>query len=615
MKRRTANVILSAIISFGLLFWIFFSFEPYIVVAAIREAKPIEIGVGFLFIVAAYLIRPFRWRIWQSNLTFQEAFELIMIGSMGNNLFPMRLGEFIRAYCTAYRTGEGYGGTAALGSVIIERILDGLVISVIAILGIILVPIQKNLFNLLLIISSFFIFLTIAMLSLVSFDKSGRKLLIKLRSIFPGHLTRLGIEKVFFFLDGLILIRSIRKILFALIISTVVWGLELIGYALIAWSIWPEFTFEVSLIYLPIVKFVSLFPYAIGGIGAVEGAVTYYLSSVGIPGNIALAMVLSQHGFQYCFTVLCGASLYFLRDYSGLPNAKRPESGGGKPISIDLDISRKIQDFSEEFSVELKPEKSIAVSIIIPSYNEQHRMPKTVLETMAWFTSSSYDYEIIIVDDGSIDDTLQIASLFSRQFPNIRCIACPHEGKGAAVKMGMLNASGEYVLFMDADGATPLDQIQKILSPIQNGKDIAIGSRVIQYPGETCVTTSYYRRIIGRIFAGVVNILTMPGIGDTQCGFKAFKKGVIRPIFTRQRIKGFAFDVEILFIARKLGLSIAEIPINWVNQPGSKVNILTDSLKMLIDALRIKWYHRNMAWHNPYLPVNDNNGLDHRFGR
>jgi dolichyl-phosphate beta-glucosyltransferase len=145
---------------------------------------------------------------------------------------------------------------------------------------------------------------------------------------------------------------------------------------------------------------------------------------------------------------------------------------------------------------------------------------------------------------------------------------------------------------MDADGATPLSEVPKLLAALQNGYDVAIGSRVAQHPGEVKVETSLVRRLIGRGFAFFVNLFAFGGIGDTQCGFKMFRREAAAAIFSRQKTVGFAFDVEILFLARQLSMSIVEIPVNWTAQPGSKVNLVTDSLKMLWDIAQIRWLHR-----------------------
>ncbi len=245
--------------------------------------------------------------------------------------------------------------------------------------------------------------------------------------------------------------------------------------------------------------------------------------------------------------------------------------------------------------VELRPMLSsqIELSIVIPAYNEQTRLPRTVLETISWCTAQKLDFELIIADDGSRDETLALARLFEESDIRVRALACPHMGKGSAVRMGMLNAKGRFILFMDADGATPLGEVPKLLSALRSGYDVAIGSRVVQRPDEVNVKTPFYRRIIGRIFAFFVNLFALDGIADTQCGFKMFSHRAALAVFSRQKTVGFAFDVEVLFIARRLFLPIAEIPVNWVAQPGSKVNILSDSIAMLRDISKIRWLHRN----------------------
>lgn len=254
----------------------------------------------------------------------------------------------------------------------------------------------------------------------------------------------------------------------------------------------------------------------------------------------------------------------------------------------------QLAQLSQDLGVQLKEKRRIELSIVIPAYNESIRLPNTMLETVKWCEEHCSDYEIIIVDDGSTDRTLEIGRLFAEYQDKVRCIANPHQGKGAAVRSGMLNSSGEQVLFMDADGATPLEEIAKLRGKLQEGYAVAIGSRIVQTPGETLVVSSLQRKIIGRLFAAIVDLFGVRGIGDTQCGFKIFRKEVIRDIFTRQKLEGFAFDVEILFLAHKLSLRVCEVPINWHNKEGSKVNLILDSMRMLRDVLRLKLIHKNL---------------------
>jgi dolichyl-phosphate beta-glucosyltransferase len=570
---------------------------------SIQNARPDYLVTSLLLIICAYVIRGFRWMIWEKNLKFWNSFKLILIGFMGNNLLPARLGEVLRAHCTAQKTADGYGRTAALASIAIERILDGLVLSVISILGLLFVPINNMLFIALLSVSLAFGLLTASLIVSIRMHKRIRKVFDGINRIFPGHLTQFGKEKINYFLDGLLLIGNFTKLVKAIIVSAFIWIIELAAYYLIANSVFNEVSIKVCLLFLAVVNFASLFPFTVGGFGAIEGAATAFLVSAGIPANQSLAMVLSQHILQFAFTTITGIIFYFTGKYYNLSITKN-KSDAQKTKAAELaskdeiiiEISNQIEGLAVNLAIVKKTKREIFLSIVIPSYNEQKRLPKTVLETIAWCKQNLQSYELIIADDGSTDETPNIAKLFAEQISEISFIACPHMGKGATVRTGMLNASGKYALFMDADGATPLSEIRKLIAKMEEGIEIVIGSRVRQSPGETEVITSLHRRLIGRTFAALVNIFAISGFGDTQCGFKMFKHEIIRDIFTKQKCNGFAFDVEILFIAKKLSLTILELPVNWVNQDGSKVNIMTDSIKMLFDIMRIRWIHREKNW-------------------
>jgi dolichyl-phosphate beta-glucosyltransferase len=318
------------------------------------------------------------------------------------------------------------------------------------------------------------------------------------------------------------------------------------------------------------------------------------------PGRLTVyAWEKATHAGQYLFTTITGGALYLAAGFYRIPFAHPKGTDPCRPAPVPppqvvFEETRSILD-QLRASVELMPpaRSDIQLSIVIPAYNEQARLPRTVLETVRWCTSHSLKFELLIADDGSRDQTLALARLFEEHDGRIRAFACPHMGKGAAVRIGILNARGRFILFMDADGATPLNEIPKLLEALQKGYDLAIGSRVVQHPGEVEVKTPFYRRLISRSFAFFVSFLAVGGIGDTQCGFKMFSRGAAAAIFSRQKTVGFAFDVEILFIARQLALSMAEIPVNWIAQPGSKVNLIRDSTRMLWDVGRIRWLHRN----------------------
>jgi dolichyl-phosphate beta-glucosyltransferase len=264
-----------------------------------------------------------------------------------------------------------------------------------------------------------------------------------------------------------------------------------------------------------------------------------------------------------------------------------------KEVSCEADLQYWTAELADKLAMEKIEKEPVYLSIVVPAYNERQRLPTAIFETILWCRNNIASYEVIIVDDGSSDGTLEAACLFSQFDENVRVLACPHLGKGSAVRMGMLNASGKFVLFMDADLATPLSEIPKLVSALNMGYDLAIGSRIVQKEGpDVEINMTLHRRIIGRTFAAFVKLFGVRGIADTQCGFKMFNAGIIRKIFYRQKINGFAFDVEVLYIAGKLSLSIAEIPVNWEDKKGSKVNVFRDSLIMLWDIIHINWLHR-----------------------
>jgi dolichyl-phosphate beta-glucosyltransferase len=600
LRKTVPRFLLSFAISGLLLFLVLRKFDFHTTLASIVHADPKNLWLATGLIALAYGLRGFRWRVWERELRPGDSFKLILIGFMGNNVLPARLGEILRAFCTARKTGKDYGTTAALASIAIERVLDGFVLSCAGIIGLLLVPVGKGYLYSLLFVSLAFAALTLSLIASIYFHQWVRDLLKRIHTIFPGHLTRFGQEKVNFFLDGLLLIKGFSRFTIALLGTISIWALEFYAYFLIADAVFPGFSWKVCIIFMVVVNFASLFPFSMGGIGAIEGVTTFFLISAGIPEHESLAMVTLQHSIQFCFTTILGAAFYFLGGYylpaSAPAGSRKP---GRKKAAAPPDLDEAYRQI-DALAVKLNLEKNTAtppdLSIVIPGYNETMRLPKTLMTTITWCIQNSVRYEILYVDDGSRDGTLSIVKLFSGMVANVRFISCPHFGKGSAVRMGMLNATGKHVLFMDADGATPLDEIPKLTLRLQDGADVAIGSRVPQNPDETEVVTSLHRRIMGRTFSAIVNIFAIPGFADTQCGFKMFRSEAVKDIFSKQKLNGFAFDVEILFIAGKLGYRVAEVPVNWVNQDGSKVNIVSDSLKMLADILRIKWLHRRETW-------------------
>jgi dolichyl-phosphate beta-glucosyltransferase len=227
-------------------------------------------------------------------------------------------------------------------------------------------------------------------------------------------------------------------------------------------------------------------------------------------------------------------------------------------------------------------------SIIIPAYNEEQRIVSTIQSIAEYFQERKADYEIIVVDDGSSDKTAQVVRGLAQENPQIELIQLPQNcGKGVAVKTGMLRANKNFALYTDADGASPISELGRLENAIYEGADLAIGSRAVNSE-DTVITTAIHRKLMGSVFNFIANFLLVPGIRDTQCGFKLFTKQAREYIFPRQQVERFCFDVELLLIAKEGGFKIAEVPINWTNIAGSKVNLIGDSLQMFFDMLKIK---------------------------
>lgn len=229
-----------------------------------------------------------------------------------------------------------------------------------------------------------------------------------------------------------------------------------------------------------------------------------------------------------------------------------------------------------------------AVSVIIPAYNEETRIGRTLEAVVAYFDSLGSAYEILVVDDGSSDQTARMVADFSALHPTMHLLQYGgNRGKGAAVRHGMLHSTGHLVLFSDADLATPIEEFAKLRDAILAGNDVAIGSRDIA--GANLVRhQSAIREAGGKLFNRLVQMLAVPGIHDTQCGFKLFTAVASRRIFSLGVVENFSFDVEALFLARRLGYSIAEVPITWQHQEGSKVRFVRDALRMLRTLLQIR---------------------------
>lgn len=236
------------------------------------------------------------------------------------------------------------------------------------------------------------------------------------------------------------------------------------------------------------------------------------------------------------------------------------------------------------------------LSVVIPAYNEERRLPSTLDAVQTYLELQHFTYEIILADDGSEDQTAEIAAAFAKTNDSVRILRLPHQGKANTVKAGVLASIGEYVMFTDADLSTPLTFISHLIDVLEDGADVAIGSREGQ--GAIRHHEPVYRHFMGRVFNTLVRMIAVPGINDTQCGFKAFRADVAHDVFSSvllykdsrtvsgPRVTGF--DVEVLFLARRRGYRIVEVPVEWTHVSGSKVAPLSDSIRMFADVVRVR---------------------------
>ena len=231
----------------------------------------------------------------------------------------------------------------------------------------------------------------------------------------------------------------------------------------------------------------------------------------------------------------------------------------------------------------------VALSIVVPAYDEARRIVATLDAAVAYLADNGIEGELVVVDDGSTDDTAVVVTRYAESHPMVRLLMNgTNRGKGYAVRHGVLEARGEAVLFCDADGSTPFTETPKLMAVLDSGAaDVAIGSR--ELPGSDLARPQpWWRRAMGWAFRNLVRLIVVPGFRDTQCGFKAFRREVAQDVFRRQTLDGFAFDVEVIFIARRLGYRVAEVPVRWLDSRGSRVRVVCDSLRMFSDLFRIR---------------------------
>jgi dolichyl-phosphate beta-glucosyltransferase len=232
---------------------------------------------------------------------------------------------------------------------------------------------------------------------------------------------------------------------------------------------------------------------------------------------------------------------------------------------------------------------NLEYSIVIPAYNESARIGETLAHVLECVHKSGWQAEVIVVNDGSRDNTAAIIQEFAAKDPIVRLIENPgNRGKGFSVRNGILHAAGDIVMFTDADLSAPMEEAERLFDAIREGCDIAIGSRWLERKRQT-IQQPLYRQFFGRCFNAVTRTIIGLPFADTQCGFKAFRRHAAQTIFQLQRIERWGFDPEILFIALKRGYSIREVPVTWGHDERSRISYLRDGLKMLEEILFIRW--------------------------
>ena len=239
-------------------------------------------------------------------------------------------------------------------------------------------------------------------------------------------------------------------------------------------------------------------------------------------------------------------------------------------------------------------------SIILPAYNESARITATLDKILAHSTERGWNVEVIVVNDGSSDRTAEIVLEYAKKHAALRLLENPgNRGKGFSVRNGMLHAKGDILLFSDADLSSPIEEADKLFAAIVNGADIAIGSRWIDSRLQIR-KQPLHRRIFGRIFNLALRLILGLQFKDTQCGFKAFTRRSAQAIFPQQKIERWGFDPELLYLARKFGFTVSEVPVAWAHREGTRIHPLRDGVRMFVELLRIRWY----ALKGNYVPSN-----------
>ena len=235
---------------------------------------------------------------------------------------------------------------------------------------------------------------------------------------------------------------------------------------------------------------------------------------------------------------------------------------------------------------------------MIPAHNEENRLPQSLEQIFTFLQAQPYTSEVVVVENGSSDRTLELAQGFTAQHPQLRVLSDPQSGKGLAVQRGMLAARGEYRFMCDADLSMPIGELNHFVPPALDHFDVAIGSR--EAPGAVRYNEPAYRHLGGRVINLVIRLLALPGLQDSQCGFKCFTARAAEDLFQTQTMKGWSFDIELLYIARCRGYRVLEVPIPWYFNPESKLRVVKDATRMFLDILKIRRNNRRGLYDRPH---------------
>lgn len=338
-------------------------------------------------------------------------------------------------------------------------------------------------------------------------------------------------------------------------------------------------TWELLVLYLVTLTLFEISPIPLG-LGLIELAALIILLTFGLPLSL-LALPLAYRLFRSA-PIICLTLFYLPRYKLALVDIYDPH--------LELALSKAWHQ-SRDFSLE--DDTRPVLSIVIPAYNEALRLPQFLNTVIDYSKTVPHSTEIIVVDDGSHDGTVDYVQSLLPAVPNLQLLVQPeNQGKGAAVRRGVLAAQGQFILFTDADGSTPIGEAEKLLATAEEGADVVIASRRLK---DSLEDRSFFRGLLGSVFYRLTNLMAVPGIADTQCGFKLFPRDSAMRLFSSLHENGWAFDVELLYLAQKLGMTIEEVPVQWTAVAGSKVNPIQDAIKMLGALIRIRKRWKGIA--------------------